>query len=99
MGSPGRPGPKETLGWRPSRKERVTALTPHPPLKSRDSLELAGSPDPPEAPQGWRGGKAARVFRLELFMKALFSTFELCCEGKEIEGPGSNVTSEVSCNT
>lgn len=36
-GEPGRPGPEETPGWKPSRKLRVTAPPPHPTPKSGDS--------------------------------------------------------------
>lgn len=35
-GERGRPGPEETPGWKPSRKQRVTAPPPHPTPKSGD---------------------------------------------------------------
>lgn len=82
MGSLGGWGLRKTPGRRPSRKERVKAPPPRPPPtpKSGDSLGLAGSPDPPEAPRAGGAGRAPEfsgVFRLALFMKAFLSKFEL----------------------
>lgn len=76
---------KLRAGDRAGRSNSTASPPPTPTPESGESPGLAGSPDPPEAPRAGRAGRApwfSRVFRLVLFMKALFSKFELGQEGR-----------------
>ena len=85
-GKPGRLGPEENSGPEIEQEGEGKSTAPSPPApKSGDSLGLAGSPEPPEAPRPGGAGRAPEftgVFRLGLFMKAFLSKFELSREGK-----------------